>query len=217
MLELSRAGRIQPEIRLQRDLHPDTGRHIDEGTAGPDRSVQRGELVVRGRYQLHEMIADHVRVGAVQRTLQVGVNDALLSDFLLDIVIDQLGVVLRTDAGERFALCLRDTQLLKSVLDVFGDIFPVGLHAGVVAHIGDDIVHIQTVDLRPPVRHVGAVIDLEGFQAEFPHPVRVVFLPGNGFHDLRRQAFVHLVGVSVLIAEIIERAMSSTICLSFST
>ena len=48
MLELSCARCIQPEITLERHLHMDALRHIDEGAAGPDGIVQcRKFMIIR--------------------------------------------------------------------------------------------------------------------------------------------------------------------------
>ena len=153
VLELSRASGVEAEVGLQRNLHRDALRDVHKGAAGPHRAVQRRELVVGGRHELHEMLVNHLGVLAGQRALQVGVDHALVRHFLPHVVIDKFGIVLRADAGQRLALSLRDAQLFKSVLDIVRDLFPGALHAGVGADIGRNVIHIQSVHRRSPVRN----------------------------------------------------------------
>ena len=154
VLKLACSGRVEAEVGLQRDLDICPRRHIDEGSAGPHRAVQSREFVVLGRHQLHEVGADHVRVFPAQRALEIRVNDALFGDFLADVVVYQLGVILGAYACQGLTLGLGDSQTLESVLDIFRHVFPVRVHAlGVGAHIGDDVVHVEAFDGGPPVGH----------------------------------------------------------------
>ena len=100
MLELSGARGVQTEVGLQRDLDGDALRDIDEGAAGPDRTMECRELMIRRRYEVHEVIPDHICIRTVQGRLDVGIYDALLLDLLLEVMIDELRVVLCADAGE---------------------------------------------------------------------------------------------------------------------
>ena len=74
--------------------------NIDEGAAAPNGAMQRRKLVVGGGHALHEMLLHHVGVGAGQRALHIGVDDTLRGNFLFYIVVNDLGVVLRTHAGQ---------------------------------------------------------------------------------------------------------------------
>ena len=153
MLELSGAFGVQTEIGLQRDLHMHALGDIDKRTAAPYRAVQRRELVIGRRHKLHEVFFHHVLIFAGYRVLEADIDNALVGDFLLQVMVDKLGIVLRADAGKRLSLRLRNTQLVKSVLDFLRDIFPVSLHIRLAADIVGDAVHIETVNRRAPVRY----------------------------------------------------------------
>ena len=92
----------------------------------PDHTdgVQRGELVVADRDDRAEVLLEELRVLA-QRGVGVEEEDALLLEVLADLVVDDLGLVLRRDAGDQ-ALLLRlgDAELVVGVLDVLGQVVP---------------------------------------------------------------------------------------------
>ena len=174
MLKLSRALCVEPEVGLQRDLQPHARRHIDKRSARPDRAVQRRKFVIGRRNELHEMRPDHLRKARIMhRAFEIGVDNAGFRDLPADIVIDQLGVILRADARQRFALCLRDAEPLEGLLDILRHIVPVGVHAGFRADICDNIVQIQSVNRRSPRRHFCFREDLQRMQTELPHPFRI--------------------------------------------
>ena len=207
MLELSRALGVQAEVGLQGDGQVNALGHIHEGAAGPHRAVQRRELMVVGRYQLHEVLAHHVGVFALQGALHVGIHHALGGHGVLHVVIYQLGVVLRAHAGQRFPLGLRDAQPLEGLLDVLRHVLPVIAHFGVGADIGGDVIHVQSLNGGTPVGELHLVIDLKGFQPELLHPRRIVLLLGELFHDLRRQAGFHPVGIMLLVTDVVDAAV----------
>ena len=194
MLELARAGGVQAEVGLQRDLHMHPGGHIHEGATAPHRAVQGREFVVGGRDQLHEVALHHVGIGTVQGTFDVGVDDALRGDLSLDVVVDHLGVILRADTGQRSSLGLRDAQTLEGVLDVLGNFAPLAPHLGVGTDVGDDVVHVQPFDGRTPVLHRHLVVNFKALLAEFTHPLGVVLFLGNLGHDVGGQAGIDLKG-----------------------
>ena len=151
MLKLTGTGGVQPEVGLQRNGHGHPWRHIHEGTTGPHSPVQSSKLMVAGRHQLHEVLADHVGILAVQSALHIGVHHAQGRDLFADVVVDQLGVILSAYTGQRFPLGLGDAQGVKRILDLLGDLGPLGAHLGVGADVGDDIIHVQPVDGGAPV------------------------------------------------------------------
>ena len=208
VLKLASAGGVQAEIGLQGNLHMHMRRNIHKRTARPYRAVQGGKFVIRGGNQVHEMGTDHLGIRAVHGAFQVGVNNTLLRNLFFHVVIYQLGVILCADTGQAVALGLGDTQLFKGILDVGGHFAPLGAHFGVGAHIGDDIIHVQLINRRAPLRDTGLIIDLQRFQAQLQHPVGVVLLAGNLLYNGGGQASVYLVGVFFLIAEIIQAAVN---------
>ena len=94
------------------------------------------------RHELHEVFFYHIGVFAGQGALHICVDDALLRNFLADVVVDELGVVLGTHACEGGALRLRDPKLFEGVLDLFRNLGPVTLHLCIRADIGGDVVHV---------------------------------------------------------------------------
>ena len=147
VFELTRALGIQAEVALEGEVELRAGGHVDERAAAPHRAMERGELVVRGRDERHELLADErLPAGLVERLLDTGVDDAQLRGRVLHVVVHELRVVLRAHAGEVAALCLGDAQALKGVLDVVGHFVPGGALIRVGLHIGDDVVHVEPGD-----------------------------------------------------------------------
>ncbi len=117
-LELAHVLGVDPEVGLQRDLDVHALRHVDERPAGPDRGVQRGELVVAGRDDRAEVLLEQLGV-LTQAGVGVEEDDALLLEVLADLVVDDLGLVLGGDTGdEPLLLGLGDAELVVGVLDV---------------------------------------------------------------------------------------------------
>lgn len=71
--------------------------------------------MVVGCHELHKVVLYHISIFTGQGTLHIGVDDALLCDLLADIMVDELGVVLGTHAGEGGALRLRDPELFEGL------------------------------------------------------------------------------------------------------
>ena len=158
MLELSCARCIQTEITLERHLHMDALRHIDEGAAGPDGIVQCRKFMIIRCDQLPEVRLDELRVFLHSR-LKVDVDDALRFQLFLDIVIDHFRVVLRADTGERFLLRFRDAEAVKGVTDILREILPARFHVRLRTHIGIDVLHIQLGNIRSPRREVQLIVN----------------------------------------------------------
>ena len=74
-------------------------RDVDEGPTGPDRGVERRELVVSGGDHGREVLTEEVFV-LPQSGVGVDEDDALLLQVLTDLVVDDLGFVLRGHAGD---------------------------------------------------------------------------------------------------------------------
>ena len=208
MFKLSCSRCIQTEIGLQRNLHGHALRHVHKGTAGPDCTVQSRKLMVCRRHQLHEVLADHVRIFAVHGTLQIGIHYAQIGNFLPHVMVHQFGVILCSHAGKGLSLCLRNAQTLEGILDVLRHVGPLGFHIGIGADIGDNVVHVQPVDRRTPVRHLQFVVDLEGVQTELLHPDRIVLFFGDLFYQCRCQAGIDLIGIGFCIFNIVDTSVN---------
>lgn len=97
-LELTHVLRVDTEVGLERDVHVDALGHVDERAAGPHGRVQRGELVVTDGDDGAEVLLEELRV-LLQRGVGVHEDDTLRLQLLVDLVVDDLGLVLRGDAA----------------------------------------------------------------------------------------------------------------------
>ena len=122
-LELAHVLGVDPEVGLERHLDRDARRHVDERAARPDGRVQRRELVVVLRDDRAEVLLDELLVLA-QAGVHVEEEHALRLEVGLELVVDDLGLVLRADAREVLLLRLRDPELVPGVLDVGGQVLP---------------------------------------------------------------------------------------------
>ena len=208
MLELAGPPGVETEIGLEGYLYLDALGNVDEGTAGPYRPVQGRELVVRGRHQLHKVVLAHLLELARQGAFQIRIDHALVRHFLLQVVIDQLRVVLGAYAGQRLPLCLGDAQPFEGILDIVRDLVPGPFHICLVADVGGDVVHVQSVNGGAPVGNVLPVIYFKSLQPQVQHPFRIVLCLGDLTDDLFREALPHAVEVFFLfISEVIKTSV----------
>ncbi|CDE94069.1 unknown [Acidaminococcus sp. CAG:542] len=205
MFELTGSRCVQPEIALEGNGHVHPFRHVHKGSAGPYCPMEGGELVVRGRNQLHEMLPDNVFIFFHSR-IEVGVDDTLLYQFVLDAVVHHFGVILGSHPGQGGLFRFRDSQTVKGVLDVFRQIVPVGTHPGIGAYVSDDVGHIQAADVRTPFRVGDLIVQIQGFQTGIQHPLGFILLGRNLPDHIRSQAGFRLVFVVGVLLEIIHIA-----------
>ena len=69
------------------------------------------------------------------------------------------------------------------------------------------MIHVETRDIRSPIRHFETVVDLQRTQPEFPHPVGIVFLPGQALYDLSGETRIKAVIICAVVADIINTAV----------
>src|SRR5581483_6713813 len=196
-LELPHVLRVDPEVGLERHLDLDARGDVNERAAGPDGGVERRELVVVGRDDRGPVLAHDVLVLAKGR-VHVGEDHALLLESLVDLVIDDLGLVLGADAGEELALRLGDSQPIEGVLDVLGNLVPA---AAVLLRGADEVVDVVPVDLAQiaaPRRGRALLEVLERLEAEVAHPLGLGLVVGDVAHDLLREPLGGLVRVAGL-------------------
>ena len=163
--------------------------------------------MIARRDQLHEVLAHHVGVFALERAFHIGIDDALCGDLFLHIMVDQFGVVLRAHTGQRLALGLGYAQSVERVLYVLRHVLPVVFHIGLGANIGRDVIHVQPFDGRAPVGHAHLVIYLQRLQAELLHPDGVVLLLGQLIDYLWGKTGLHAVCVVLLVAYVVHAAV----------
>src|SRR3954452_2776230 len=202
-LELAHVLRVDAEVGLQRHLDVDARGHVDERAARPHGAVERREFVVVRRDDRREVLLDEVLVLA-QRGVHVREDHALGLELLVDLVVDDLGLVLRADAGEEVALRLGDPEPVEGLLDVLGHVVPRALRALGGA---DEVVDLVEVDLgerrRAPRRHRAGEEVVERLEAEVAHPLRLALELGDLLDELARQALRRLVEVVLRVVEAI--------------
>jgi len=199
-LELPGVLGVDAEVRLERHLHLDAGRHVDERAPRPHARVEGGELVVAGWDHRAEVLLDDVGV-LTQRRVHVAEQDPLLLEVDPVAVVDDLGVVLRGDAGEVLALGLGDAQLLVGLAHLLGQVVPlVGLRGGRLQVVVDVLeVDVGHVDGEPR-RHRLALEGLEAALAEPGHPPRLALPPRDLVDDAVVEALLRGEGVLDLVA-----------------
>ena len=89
---------------------------------------QTAELSAANLLSFAGMIVAEVLLDELLVLPQAGVHveeeDALVLEVLLELVVDDLGLVLRADAGEVLLLGLGDAEAVERVLDVVRDVVP---------------------------------------------------------------------------------------------
>jgi len=88
-------------------------------------------------------------------------------------VVDDLGVVLRADAGQELALGLRNAETLEGLLDLVRDIVPGLLLALGRLAVVNDLVEVDLAQVAAPPRHRPRQVVLVRVQAEVEHPLRL--------------------------------------------
>src|SRR3546814_6344738 len=105
------------------------------------------------------------------RSVGVHEDDALSLELLVDLVVYDLGLVLRGHAGhEPLTLGLRDAEALVRVADVFGKLFPRPRLLLGRAHEVLDVLEVDLAEVGAPRRHGLALEQLEALQTGLQHP-----------------------------------------------
>ena len=111
-LKLPHVLGVDPEVRLEPHLDVNAFGHVHERSAGPHRGVQCRELVVVGRDDGREVLTHDVPVLA-QRRVHVREDHTLLLEILVNLVLSDFCLVLRTDPGQELSLRLGNAQTIK--------------------------------------------------------------------------------------------------------
>ena len=126
---------------------------------------------------------------------------ALGLEVLLQLVVDDLGLVLRADAGQVVLLGLGDAEPVPGVLDVRRQVFP-----GLRLLLGrpdviEDAVEVDLAEVAAPVRERAREEVVERLEAELPHPLRLVLVLGDRCDELVREPAARLEEVVLGIVE----------------
>ena len=134
-----------------------------------------------------EVLLEEILVLA-QRRVGVEEDHALALEILLQLVVDDLRLVLRADAGEVLLLRLRDAELVPRVEDVGGQVLPgLRLILGRL-DVVEDVVEVDLGDVAAPRRHRARVEVVERLVAELAHPVGLVLVLRDRLDELVREA-----------------------------
>ena len=135
----------------------------------------------------------------------VGVEEqhSLLAELLVDLVIDDLGLVLGGHTGNQTILLgLRDAQTVVGVLDVRREVLP-GLGLTLLsAHEVLDLVEIDRADVDAPGRHRLTLEQFEGLETHVEHPLWLMLHGRDAAHDILRQPALggRCVGIGIVPA-----------------
>ena len=156
-----------------------------------------------------------MKTSSCSRSARVGVEEdhALLGELLLELVVDDLALVLRADAGEVLLLRLRDAELVPGVLDVGGQVLPrLGLVLGRL-DVVEDRVEVDLVQARhaAPGRHRPREEVVERLVAELPHPVRLVLVRRDRVDQLVREAAARLEEVVLRLVRVREAVLRQVV------
>ena len=122
-----------------------------------------------------------------ERRVGVEEDHALLLEILLKLVVDDLGLVLRADAGEVLLLRLRDAELVPGVQDVGRQVFPrLRLILGRL-DVVEDVLEVDVVQVAAPLRQRAREEVVETLVPELAHPVGLVLVLGDRLDQLVRE------------------------------
>ena len=159
----------------------------------PDQTAEfsAANLLSFGGMILPKYCLDDVLVLA-QARVHVEEEDALLLEVLAQLVVDDLGLVLRPDAGQVLLLGLGDAELVPGVLDVGRQVLP-----GVRLLLGRpdvvvDVLEVDRRDVAAPGRQRARVEVVERLVAELAHPVRLVLVARDRVDQLVREPAARL-------------------------
>ena len=186
VFELSSGARIHPKVRLEWFTDLDSLRDIEKGPTRPHRTMERGERVIRHRDTLHEVFPDEIFV-FVDRQRHIFEHHSFLTEFILEIVIDDFTVVLCSYSGQHFSLGFWDTETVECVFYLIRNIIPIlcitdTFRSGIIA----DVIEIQFCKIRSPLGQLFFVECLKTRESVFEHPVWFAILfPDLPDHSLR--------------------------------
>jgi hypothetical protein len=142
----------------------------------------------------------------LERLVGAHEDDAQLGQLFLDRVVDDLGVVLRADAGQE----LRSASGMPSRSNV-SLICPARRPTTLLAlrrlAVVDDLVEVDVAQVAAPRWHRPLEEVLVGAQAELEHPVRLALERADLLDRVARQAALGLVEVDELVLEVELRAV----------
>ena len=167
------------------------GRHIDKAAAAPDGAVERGELVVSGRDDGGEILLDDILVLA-QAAVHIEEDDAQLLPLFLQAVVDDFGLILGADPGQKLTLRFRNAKPVEGALDVLRHVVPAfALFLG-RTQIVENVVKVDAAQVGAPGRHRLGEEYIQRLVPELAHPIRFILDIRDLIDHLMRHAFLGL-------------------------
>ena len=100
-----------------------------------DKKIQKLQSEFENNSLHHALIFQGAELGRIE-------DNALLFPFLLEGMVDHLGLVLSADAGQYLPLRLRNAELLERFLDAVRDVIPGALHAILRPDVEVDLIQV---------------------------------------------------------------------------
>ena len=119
-------------------------------------------------------------------------------------MIDNLRIVLRTDARERFFFCIGNSEPVEGFFNRFGHLRPVINLRSVRFNVSNDFIHVQRGNIGSPSRQIDFPINFQRFKPKIQHPWRIVLALGNIANNFFRQARVRLINRFIFVANVIK-------------
>ena len=148
-LELAHVLGVDPEVGLERHLDPHARRHVDERAPDQTAEFRAANLLSFCGMIVPKYCFDELLV-LTQARVHVQEDHALLLEVLLELVVDDLGLVLRPDAGEVLLLRLGDAELVPGVLDLARQILPRRRLLLGRADVVEDVLEVDAAQVVVP-------------------------------------------------------------------
>ena len=116
-------------------------------------------------------------------------------------MVNNLGVVLGTNARQELALCLWNAEAFKRLLDLIGDVVPRLLLALGRLAVVDDLPEVDPAEVAAPVGHRPLREVVVRAQAELEHPVRLALDRADLLHGRAGEPAAGFVEVDDVVVE----------------
>ena len=141
---------IDTEIGLEWVLNLHTRRHINETATAPDSAIKCCKLVIGGRDDRTEVFLDEIRI-LFNSSISIKEHNTDFIQFFNDVMVNDFGVVLRTNTGEKFPFSLRDTESIKGLFDVVWYIVPATFTPVRGFNVVVDVIKIELCQVPRPI------------------------------------------------------------------
>src|SRR3989344_2959338 len=144
--------------------------------------------MLRSLYALRHKIFFHQLGIFLYCRVGVAENHAFILPFRTQFLIEAFRFVLPDDAGKECPLGLRHADFLKGVFNVGGHFVPTLVPPLFSPLIVGDFIKMQPAQIGAPRRNRQTHKIFICFQAQFPHPHRLIFYGGNFLNNLARDS-----------------------------